>query len=176
MAKADAWHIAHFLKFEKDGVTLRAFKSMKDFQEFIDTTEKCFCAIALEGRNDRAFFCDIFRPTRENLYDAARKTKLDDLSMDWMAYELAMIFSQWAQLYIDTQNATMEFEAFKQLNLAALYFDNTEWQNECKRADQATTPTQRVNQPCKAALLPSPARGYKRGRGAALAIGTPVAK
>ena len=32
-SKADAWHIAHFLKFEKDGATLRAFKSMKDFQE-----------------------------------------------------------------------------------------------------------------------------------------------
>ena len=112
-SKADAWHIAHFLKFEKDRVTLRAFKSMKDFQEFIDTIEKCFCAIAIEDRNDRAVFRDIFYPTRENLYDAARKTKLDDLSMDWMAYELAMIFSQWAQLYTDTQYATMEFEAFK---------------------------------------------------------------
>ena len=54
-SKADAWHIAHFLKFEKDGVTLRAFKSMKDFQEFIDTIKKCFCAIALEGRYESAF-------------------------------------------------------------------------------------------------------------------------
>jgi hypothetical protein len=44
----------------------------------------------------------------------------------------------------------MELEAFKQLNLAALYFDNTEWRKECKRADQATMPTQRVNPPCKA--------------------------
>ena len=86
---------------------------MKDFQEFIDTIKKCFCAVALEGRNDRAFFRDIFRPTCGNLYDAARKTKLDDLSMIWMACELAMIFSQWAQLYTDTQYATMEFEAFK---------------------------------------------------------------
>jgi len=174
--KADAWHIAHFLKSEKDGVTLRAFKSMKDFQEFIDTIEKCFCAIALEGRADRAFFRDIFRPTRENLYDAARKTKLDDLSMDWMAYELAMIFSQWAQLYTDTQYATMEFEAFKQLNLAALHFDNTDWRDECKRADQAAMPIQRVNPPCKATPTTAPARGYKRGRGAAPAIGTPGAK
>jgi hypothetical protein len=32
-SKADAWHSTHFLKFEKDGVTLRAFKSMKDFQD-----------------------------------------------------------------------------------------------------------------------------------------------
>ena len=71
------------------------------------------------------FFRDILLPTRENLYDAAGKTKLDDLSIVWMAYELAMMFSQWAQLYTDTQYATMEFEAFKQLNLAALYFDNT---------------------------------------------------
>ena len=31
-SNADALHIAHFLKFEKDGVTLRLFKSMKDFQ------------------------------------------------------------------------------------------------------------------------------------------------
>ena len=149
---------------------------MKDFQEFIDTIEKCFCAIALEGRADRAFFRDIFRPTRENLYDAARKTKLDDLSMDWMAYELAMIFSQWAQLYTDTQYATMEFEAFKQLNLAGLHFDNTDWRDECKRADQAATPIQRVNPPCKATPITAPARGYKRGRGAAPAIGTPGAK
>ena len=109
-SKADAWHISHFLKFERDGVTLRAFKSMKT------SIEKCFCAIALEGRNDYSVFCDIFRPTCENLYDAARKTNLDDLSMDWMA---AMVFSQWAQLYTNTQYATMEFEAFKQLNLAA---------------------------------------------------------
>jgi hypothetical protein len=72
-SKVNAWHIAHFLKFEKDGVTLRAFKSMKDFQEFIDTIEKCFCAIALESMTDRAFFRDIFHPTRENLHDAARK-------------------------------------------------------------------------------------------------------
>ena len=43
-----------------------------------------------------------------------------------MAYELAMIFSHWAQLYTDMQYATMKFEAYKQLNLAALYFDNTE--------------------------------------------------
>ena len=55
-SKADAWHIAHFFKFKKDGVTLREFKSMKNFQEFIiETIEKCFCAVALEIRNDRAF-------------------------------------------------------------------------------------------------------------------------
>ena len=28
-SKANAWYIAHFLKFEKDGVTLRAFKSSR---------------------------------------------------------------------------------------------------------------------------------------------------
>jgi hypothetical protein len=111
-SKADAWHIAHFLKFEKDGVTLRAFKSTKDFLEFIDTIEKCFCAIALEGRYESGFFRDI--------YDADRKIKLDDDFMNWMAYELAMIFSHWAQLYTDMEYATMEFEAYKQLNLAAL--------------------------------------------------------
>ena len=42
VSKADAWHIAHFLKFEKDGATLREFKTIKDFQEFVDTVEKCF--------------------------------------------------------------------------------------------------------------------------------------
>ena len=87
-----------------------------------------------------------------------------------------MIFSQWAQLYTDTQYATIEIEASKQLNLAALYFDNTEWRNECKRADQATLLTQRVNPPCKATPLSSPPRGYKRGRGAAPTIRTPGAK
>ena len=47
-SKADAaWHIAHLLKMEKNGVTLPAFKSMKDFQEFIDTIEKYFCVISL---------------------------------------------------------------------------------------------------------------------------------
>jgi hypothetical protein len=30
-SKADAWRIAHFLTFDKDGTTLRSFKSMKDF-------------------------------------------------------------------------------------------------------------------------------------------------
>ena len=44
--------------------------------------EKCLCAIALEGRNDHALIRDIFRPTHENLYDADRKIKLDDLSID----------------------------------------------------------------------------------------------
>jgi hypothetical protein len=58
-SKADAWHIAHFLKFEKDGATLREFKTIKDFQEFADTAEKCFCAIAMETKRDRAFFRDI---------------------------------------------------------------------------------------------------------------------
>ena len=87
-----------------------------------------------------------------------------------------MIFSQWAQLYTDTQYATMEFKAFKQLNLAALHFDNTDWRDECKRADQVATPIQRVNNPpCKATPTTAPARGYKRGRGAAPAIGTPGA-
>jgi len=81
-SKADAWHIAHFLKFEKDGVTLRAFRCLRDFQEFIDTIEKCFCAIAMEGKRDKTFFRDIFRPVRDNFYDMARKTKLDDLPMD----------------------------------------------------------------------------------------------
>jgi len=52
-----------------------------------------------------------------------------------MAYELAMIFSQWAQLYTDPQYATMEFEEFKQLNIAVLEFDNTQWRQECKNAD-----------------------------------------
>ena len=37
--KADAWYIVHFLKFEKDGATLRAFRTVKDFQEFVDTVE-----------------------------------------------------------------------------------------------------------------------------------------
>ena len=95
-SKADAWHIAHFLKFEKDGATLRAFRTLKDFQEFVDTVEKCFCAIAMVTKRDRAFFRDVFRPMRDNFSDACRKTKLDDLSADWMAYELAVLFTKWA--------------------------------------------------------------------------------
>jgi hypothetical protein len=74
--KADAWHIVHFLKFEKDGATLHEFKTIKDFQELVDTAEKCFCAIAMETKRDRR---DIFRPMRDNFSDAGRKTKLDDL-------------------------------------------------------------------------------------------------
>ncbi len=97
-SKADAWHIAHFLKYEKDGATLRAFKTMKDFQEFVDTVEKCFCAIAIETKRDRAFFRDGFRPMRNNFLDACRKKKLDDLPADWVAYELAVVlFPKWAQ-------------------------------------------------------------------------------
>jgi hypothetical protein len=63
-SKVDACHIAHFLKFEKDGATLREFKTMKDFQEFVDMVEKCFCAIAMETKRNRAFFRDVFRPMR----------------------------------------------------------------------------------------------------------------
>ena len=95
-SKADAWHIAHFLKFEKDGASLRAFRTLKDFQEFVDTVEKYFCAIAMVTKRDRAFFRDAFRPMRDNFSDACRKTKSDDLSADWMAYELAVLFTKWA--------------------------------------------------------------------------------
>ncbi len=80
-SKADAWHIAHFVKFEKDGAILREFKTMKDFQDFVDTVEKCFCAIAMETKRDRAFFRDVFRPMRNNFSDACRKIKLDDLPL-----------------------------------------------------------------------------------------------
>jgi hypothetical protein len=163
-SKADAWHIAHFLKFEKDGATLREFKTIKDFQEFVDTAEKCFCAIAMETKRDRAFFRDIFRPMRDNFSDAGRKTKLDDLPADWMAYELAVLFTRWAQLYTDPLYAAMDFDAFKKINIDTLQFDNAAWRSECRDADQSTTPIQRVNPPTKAAATPAPAAGFKRGR------------
>jgi hypothetical protein len=166
-SKADAWHIAHFLKFKKDGATLREFKTIKDFQEFVDTVEKCFCAIAMETKRDRAFFREIFRPMRDNFSDdACRKTKLDDLPADWMAYELAVLFTKWAQLYTDPLYAAMDFDAFKKLNIETLYFDNAAWRSECRDADQSITPVQRVNPPTKAAATPAPSAGYKRGQGA----------
>ena len=65
-----------------------AFRTLKDFQEFVDMVEKCFCAIAMES--------NVYRPMRDNFSDACRKTKLDDLSADWMAYELAVLFTKWA--------------------------------------------------------------------------------
>ena len=114
-SKADAWHIAHFLKFEKDVATLRAYRTLKDFQEFVDTVEKCFCAIAMETKRDRAFFRDVFRPMGDNLSDACRKTKLDDFPTNWMAYELAVLITKRAQLYTDPLYAAMDFDAFKQL-------------------------------------------------------------
>ena len=52
------------MKFEKDGAILRAFRTI---QEFVDTLEKCFCAIAMETKRDRAFFHDVFRPMRDNI-------------------------------------------------------------------------------------------------------------
>ena len=161
-AKADAWYIAHFLRFERDGVTLRAFKTLKDFQELIDTVEKCFCAIAMETKSDRPFFRDIFRPMRDNFYDSARKTKLHDVPMDWLAYEVATLFNQWAQLYTDTQYAAVDFETFKQLNIAALHFDNKEWRHESNDAESTTTPVQRVNPPTKTVAPPPAAGNYKR--------------
>ena len=175
-SKADAWHIAHFLKFEKDGATLREFKTIKDFQEFVDTVEKCFCAIAMETKRDRVFFRDVFRPMRDNFADASRKTKLDDLPADWMAYELAVLFTKWAQLYTDPLYAAMDFDAFKKLNMDTLYFDNAAWRSECRDADQTTTPVQRVNPPAKAATTPAPPAGYKRVRSAQPAVGHQGAK
>jgi hypothetical protein len=50
---------------------------------------------------------------RDNFSDACRKTKLDDLPADWMAYELAVLFTKWAQLYTDPLYAAMDFDAFK---------------------------------------------------------------
>jgi hypothetical protein len=48
----------------------------------------------METKRDRAFFHDIFCPMRDNFSDACRKTKLDDLPADWMAYELAVLFTK----------------------------------------------------------------------------------
>jgi hypothetical protein len=175
-AKADAWYIAHFLRFERDGVTLRAFKTLKDFQELIDTVEKCFCAIAMETKSDRPFFRDIFRPMRDNFYDSARKTKLDDVPIDWLTYEVATLFNQWAQLYTDTQYAAVDFETFKQLNIAALHFDNKEWRHESNDAESTTTPVQRVNPPTKTVAPPPAAGNYKRGRNATPSNRLPGAK
>ena len=87
----------------------------------------------METKRDRAFFHDIFRPMRDNFSDACRKTKLDDLPADWMAYELAVLFTKWAQLYYaDPLYAAMDFDAFKKLNIEALYFDNAAWRIEGK--------------------------------------------
>ena len=107
---------------------------------------------------------DIFRPMRDNFSDASRKTKLDDLPADWMAYELAVLFTRWAQLYTYPLYAAMDFDAFKKLNIETLYFDNAAWRSECRDADQSTTPIQRVNPPTKAAATSTPAAGFKRGR------------
>ncbi len=65
-------------------MTLRAFKTLKDFPELIDTVEKCFCAIAMETKSDRTFFRDILRLMQDNFYDSARKTKLDALWVGWL--------------------------------------------------------------------------------------------
>ena len=164
-------HIAHFLKFEKDGATLRAFKTLKDFQEFVDTVEKCFCAIAMETKRDCAFFRNVFRPMRDNYTDACRKTKFDDLPADWMADELAVLFTKWAQLYTDPLYAAMDFDAFKKLNIETLYFDNAAWRSEFRVADQSKTPVQRVNPPTKATTTTAPTADYKRRRGAQPAVG-----
>ncbi len=93
----------------------------------------------METKRDRAFFRDIFRPMRENFSDASRKTKLDDLPADWMAYELAVLFTRWAQLYTDPLYAAMDFDAFKKLNIETLYFDNAAWRSECRDADADPT-------------------------------------
>ena len=102
---------------------------------------------------------------RDYFYDSAQKTKLDDIFIDLLAYEVATLFNQWAQLYTDTQYATMNFEMFKQLNSAALHFDNKAWRHESKDAEPTTTPVQRVNPPTQAVATPPPVGGYKRGAG-----------
>ena len=72
---------------------------------------------------------------RDNYSDACRKTKFDDLPADWMADELAVLFTKWAQLYTDPLYAAMDFDAFKILNIEALYFDNAAWRSEFRVAD-----------------------------------------
>ena len=74
-SKANVWHIAHFLKFEKDGAKLRTFRTLKDFQESVDTVEKCFRVIAMETKRDRAFFRDVLCPMHDNFSDPCRKTR-----------------------------------------------------------------------------------------------------
>ena len=39
---------------------------------------------------------------RDYFYDSAQKTKLDDIFIDLLAYEVATLFNQWAQLYTDS--------------------------------------------------------------------------
>jgi hypothetical protein len=111
-----------------------------------------------DRHGNRAFFHDIFRPMRDNFSDACRKTKkLDDIPADWMAYELAVLFTKWAQLYYtDPLYAAINFDASKKLNIETLYFDNAAWRSEGRDADQSTTPVQRVNLPTKAAATPYP--------------------
>ena len=120
----------------------------------------------METNQDRAFFRDIFRRMRGNFSDACRKTRLDDLPADWMAYELAGLFTKWDPLY-----AAMDFDAFKKLNIETLYFDNAASRSECRDVDQPTTPVQRVNPPTKASATHAPTAGYKCGRGDQTAVG-----
>ena len=136
--------------------------------------EKCFCAITMETKNDSAFFRDVFRPIRDNFSDACRKTKLDNLPADWMAYKLAVLFTKWAQLYTDPlYTAIMHLDALKKLNIETLHFDIAAWRSECRDADQSTTPVQSVIPPTKTAATPAPAAGNKRGRGTQPAVGHP---
>jgi hypothetical protein len=99
---------------------------------------------------------------RDNFYDRGNKTTLRYLSPDWMAQELAEIFTKWAGLYTDTQYATTDFEEFKQRNIDALSFDNDTWRNNFKNADAATIPIQRVNPPVKALAATPQIAGHKR--------------
>ena len=87
--------------------------------------------------------------------------------MGWLAYEVATLLNQWAQLLVNGQQyAAMDFETFKHLNIAAHHFDNKAWRHEIKDAEPTTTPVQRVNPPTKAVAPPLPAGGYKRRRNA----------
>ncbi len=89
-----------------------------------------------------------------------------------MTYELAVLFTKWAQLYTDRFYAAMDFDAFKQHNIETFFFDNAAWRSECLDAeDQSTTPVQRVNPPNKASATPAPTAGYKCGRGVQPAVG-----
>ena len=52
-----------------------------------------------------------------------------------MAYELAVLFTKWAQLYTDLLYAAMDFGAFKQHNIETFYFDNA--RPTCKHTKQS---------------------------------------
>ena len=161
--KADAVHPSHFLKFDANG-DLSTFKNIGDFIQFVDNIQAVCMAVFMEDKKSIPFFSRIFLLLRDKFRDTSLDRSVEHLNCNFMAYNLALMFNEWAQLYTNGANINATHEEFLQMNLAVLDFDEIEWQQRCKSKDMSKVPNQQVT-PKAAKSLPATTAGSPRTKG-----------